>query len=79
LAELGETTGAVVVRTDTDRPASAARDLAAALRDLVDDEEKLTRIGRHAEMCRRVRSDVATADSFAAAWRKLLSNTDTST
>ncbi|MCT7660890.1 glycosyltransferase [Mycobacterium deserti] len=75
LAELDEASGAVVVRADTDRPGAAARDLSAAIVELVDDQARLTRIGDNAERCRHARSDVSTAQAFAAAWTKLLAGT----
>lgn len=73
LAELGETTGAVVVHTDRDAPAGqiTAR-LAAAVVALVNDERRLQEIGEYAEQCRQARSPARTAEAFAAAWADLL-------
>ncbi|SEH91067.1 Glycosyltransferase involved in cell wall bisynthesis [Mycolicibacterium rutilum] len=74
LTELGESTGAVVVRTDTDAtPAEVAGELTAAIVALVNDEARLREIGANAEKCRHARSPERIAESFAAAWQDLLS------
>ena len=75
LAELGEATGAVVVRTDPD---SSAPQIAAMLADavvaLLGDERRLTEVGEHADRCRLERSPARTAEAFAAAWDNMLSS-----
>jgi glycosyltransferase involved in cell wall biosynthesis len=72
LAELDETTGAIVVQTDTDQPDVAARDLAAAVHGLINDEARLTEIAENADKCRHARSAACTAEAFADAWSRLL-------
>jgi hypothetical protein len=75
LAELDESTGAVVVRTDSDASAEeVARGLAAATVDLVNDDDRLRRIGECADRCRQQRSPAITATVFVSAWEDVLTS-----
>ncbi|WP_236715777.1 glycosyltransferase [Mycolicibacterium phlei] len=75
LAELDESTGAVVVRIDRDDTADeVARALAAAVVDLVNDDDRLREVGRGADRCRQDRSPANTATTFVSAWLDVLTS-----
>ncbi|BDX33881.1 hypothetical protein TUM20985_44280 [Mycobacterium antarcticum] len=72
LAELDEEVGAAVVSTtglDGDAVATA---LARTITAVVDDEARLTELGRRADEARQARSCASTAAAFAAQWSALL-------
>lgn len=72
LAELDEKTGAVVVQTDGAETDVVATNLAAAIKELLDDEARLTELGEYAEKTRQARSGPRTAQAYAAVWSDLL-------
>jgi glycosyltransferase involved in cell wall biosynthesis len=74
LAELNEKTGAIVVRTESTAPAVIAKDLAAAIESLVNNQARLTELGEYADKTRRARCGARTAEAFAAAWSELLAS-----
>jgi glycosyltransferase involved in cell wall biosynthesis len=72
LAELDESTGAVVVHPDHTDPDAVATELATAISDLLNDRPRLTEIGENAEKARQARSGPNTAQAFAAVWSDML-------
>lgn len=73
LTELNESTGAVVVRTESGAThEEIAVELAEAISALVDDDARLAEIGTRADQTRQARSPERTAASFAAAWEDLV-------
>lgn len=71
LEELDEHTGAVTVAT-TERDGGVATALAAEITSLVNDGERLERLGRNAERTRHERSRAGTGKAYAEAWARLL-------
>jgi glycosyltransferase involved in cell wall biosynthesis len=72
LAELDEQVGAAVVSTKGLEGDAVADALARTIASVVDDEQRLTELGRYADKTRQARSTSSTAEAFAAQWSTLL-------
>lgn len=72
LAELDEHVGAAVVSTKGLEGDAVAAALAQTIASVVDDEQRLTELGRYADETRRLRSTSSTAAAFAAEWSRML-------
>jgi hypothetical protein len=72
LAELDEEQGALTVRTiETETDAVATR-LASAISSLVNDDARVTQLGKNADRTRQERSGPRTAEAFAKVWSQML-------
>ena len=74
LVELDEATGAVTVRPTAESD-GVARVLAQEITSLVNDRERLTRLGLNAEKTRHERSRAGTGKAFTEAWAQLFEQT----
>ena len=72
LAELDEKAGAAVVSTVGLEGDAVAAALAQTIVAVVDDDRRLTELGRYADETRQARSTASTAAAFAAEWSKML-------
>ena len=72
LAELDDQVGAAVVSTKGLEGDAVAAALAQTISSVVDDETRLSELGRHADDTRLARSTANTAAAFAAEWSKML-------
>ena len=72
LAELDEEDGATVVPIDRTEPDAVATGMAEAISSLVNDNDRLARLGKNSARTRDDRSTARTAEAFVAAWREFL-------
>lgn len=72
LAELDERVGAAVVSTKGLEGDAVAAALARTITSVVDDEARLTELGRRADETRQSRSTANTAAAFASSWSTML-------
>lgn len=68
LAELGGAQGVLTVAPRGDGEDAVAAGLAEAIGGLLDDRERLTELGRNADLTRRRRSPARTAEAFVEIW-----------
>ena len=71
LAELDESTGAVTVQA-TEGDDGVAKGLAEAIASLVNDRERLAKLGGNADRTRLERLAAPTAEAFVQAWSEML-------
>lgn len=72
LAEFGTETGAVVVPMGDGDPNALPPGFTEAIASFVDDDARVTELGKHADRTREERSTPRTAEAFVAAWSKIL-------